>query len=129
MPSPSSSSPSQNVPVEEAAWAELLLAWEDEARHRAYLAQFTDLEGLAVAGRRYRDALAARPDDPLAARFRDEVVKRAMVQGLVAFPRTPPPARGRSKLARAAVLAFGAALGASTWWVVHSLGGLGGAAP
>ncbi len=127
MPSPSS--PSENVPAEEAAWAELLLAWDDEARHRAYLARFTDLDARAVAGRRYRDALATRPDDPVAARFRDEVVKRAMVLGLVALPRTPPPARGRRKIARAAVLAFGAALGATTWWVVHSLGGLVGAAP
>ena len=37
---------------EAAAWAEILCAWEDEARHLAYLARFPDLEGLAVAGGR-----------------------------------------------------------------------------
>jgi hypothetical protein len=130
---PSPSTPSENVPesvsAEEASWAEVLLAWDDEARHRAYLAQFTDLEGLAVAGKRYRGVLAARPGDPVAARFRDEVVKRAMVQGLVALPRTAPPPQRRTTATRAAVVAFTVALGAATWWVVHRLGVLAGASP
>src|SRR5512134_4035453 len=55
---------------EGAAWAEVEANWEDEARHRAYLARFQDLEGLAAAGGRYRAALAARPGDAVAARFR-----------------------------------------------------------
>ncbi|HET7824062.1 MAG TPA: hypothetical protein VFK90_01960 [Anaeromyxobacter sp.] len=125
MSSPSPSDPSANVPPEEAAWAEVLLAWDDEARHRAYLDRFPDLEGLAIAGRRYREALAARPEDPVAARFRDEVVKRAMVRGLVALPRTPPPERRRSAFARAAAVVFAAVLGATAWWAFHSLGSLG----
>jgi hypothetical protein len=129
MSSPSPSDPSENVPAEEAAWAEVLLGWADEARHRAYLDRFPDLEGLAVAGRRYREALDARPGDPIAARFRDEVVKRAMVQGLVGLPRTPPQEKRRSRVARAAAVAFAASLAATAWWAFHSMGGLMGAAP
>jgi antibiotic biosynthesis monooxygenase (ABM) superfamily enzyme len=74
---------------EAAAWAEVEAAWTDEARHRAYLARFHDLEGLAAAGGRYRAALAARPGDPIAARFRDEVVRRAVAHGLASLPRSP----------------------------------------
>jgi hypothetical protein len=73
--------------AEERAWADLRAAWQDEEAHRAYLARFADLVGLAVAGRRYREALAADPDDAVAARWRDEVLKRAMVQGLASLPR------------------------------------------
>ena len=72
------------LPPDAEAWAEVLAGWEDEARHRAYLARFDDLDGLAMAGGRYRGVLAARPGDPLAARFRDEVLRRAMAQGLAA---------------------------------------------
>jgi hypothetical protein len=78
-------------PAEADAWADVLAAWDDDARHRAYLARFTDLDGLAAAGRRYRDVLAERPADPVALRWRDEVVKRATVAGLAALPRTRPP--------------------------------------
>lgn len=79
--------------AEAAAWGAVLAAWEDEAAHRAYLARALDLDGLARAGRRYRAVLAERPDDAIAARFRDEVVRRAMVQGLAALPRSAPPGR------------------------------------
>jgi hypothetical protein len=77
-------------PGEAEAWADVLAGWDDDARHRAYLARFTDLDGLALAGRRYRDVLAERPADAVAQRWRDEVVKRATVAGLAALPRTRP---------------------------------------
>ena len=92
------SSAPENVAAEEAAWAEVLGAWNDEARHQAYLARFTDLEGLAVAGRRYREVLAERPGDPVAARYRDEVLKRAMARGLVSVPREAPAERRPGRL-------------------------------
>lgn len=72
------------------AWADVVARWDDEAVHRAFLDRFTDLEGLARAGGRYRDALAARPGDPVALRWRDEVVRRATAAGLAALPRTEP---------------------------------------
>ncbi len=119
----------ENVPAEETAWAEVLAAWEDEERHRAYLARFTDLDGLAVAGRRYREILAARPGDALASRFRDEVLKRAMAQGLMSLPRTKPPGHGPRTLYKAIVFGVAAALGAATLWILHRIGVLVGAAP
>ncbi len=81
-----------------AAWADVLAGWDDEERHRAYLARFHDLEGLAAAGRRYRDVLARRPGDPVAVRFRDEVLKRAVAHGLASLPRAAPDHR-RARLA------------------------------
>lgn len=89
------SGPSLDAPdaQEEArAWAAVVAAWEDEAAHRAYLARFSDLDGLARAGGRYRAVLVERPADAVAARWRDEVVKRATVQGLAMLPRTAAPA-------------------------------------
>jgi hypothetical protein len=91
--------------AEAAAWAEVEAGWEDPGRHRAYLARLPDLPGLAVAGGRYRAALAASPGDPVAARFLDEVLRRAVAQGLAALPRTPAgPARSRRALRAAAVV-------------------------
>lgn len=95
-------------PAEAVAWAEVLAAWTDEARHRAYLERFRDLEGLAAAGGRYRAALAERPGDPIAARFRDEVLRRAVAAGLASLPRAPPE-RGRARLA--VRIAAGAVIG------------------
>jgi hypothetical protein len=95
LPSPE---PSEADAAEAGAWAEVLAGWEDEARHRAYLARFHDLEGLATAGRRYRDVLAARPGERIATRFRDEVLKRAVAHGLASLPRQAPE-HPRAKLA------------------------------
>jgi len=83
--------PDPQEEAEAAAWAGVRSAWEDDATHRAYLARFADLDGLARAGRRYRAVLAVDPRNAIAARWRDEVVKRAMVQGLMQMPRTKPP--------------------------------------
>jgi hypothetical protein len=103
-------------PTEEEAWAEVLARWEDEGAHRQYLARFGDLDGLAAAGRRYRTALEEGRGDPIAARWREEVLKRAAVQGLASLPRTPPPRSARRALrwailaALSAVVAIGLAV-------------------
>jgi hypothetical protein len=91
------------------AWAEVERAWRDEACHRAYLDRFHDLEGLAIAGRRYRDALARDPRDPVALRGRDEVLRRATAAGLAQLPRTPSPA-GRPRGGRLVVTVLAVAL-------------------
>lgn len=83
---------------EAEAWARVLEGWADEAVHRAYLARFVDLEGLAVAGGRYRAVLAERPTDLVARRWRDEVVKRATVAGLASLPRSSPEAADRVRV-------------------------------
>jgi hypothetical protein len=101
---------------EARAWAEVLAAWQDEAVHRAFLARFADLEGLARAGVRYREALAARPDDPVARRWRDEVVKRATVAGLASIPRAAPAVTRVPRWVRPAFLAaLAAAIAVLSW--------------
>jgi hypothetical protein len=103
---------------EAEAWARVLAAWGDEAAHRAYLAGFKDLAGMTVAGGRYRAVLAERPDDRVAARMRDEIVKRATAYGLASLPRTSPAAASPSwkRLRMGASLLFGAA---AVWAVVQ----------
>ncbi len=82
----------ETAPVpEEQAWATVLAAWNDDAVHRAYLARFTDIEGLAVAGGRYRGVLKERPGDAVAERMRQEILKKATVYGLASLPRTTAP--------------------------------------
>lgn len=98
---------------EEAAWADVLARWGDDAAHRAYLDRFSDLDGFALAGRRYREALAARPADAVAARFRDEVVKRAMVQGLASLPRTRRPEQQHRRAKRVLLVLAATALGSA----------------
>jgi hypothetical protein len=91
---------------EATAWAAVLVAWEDEAAHRAYLSRCLDLEALARAGGRYREVLAARPGDPAAARWRDEVIRRATVAGLASIPREAPAVPRLPRWVRPAFLAL-----------------------
>lgn len=119
--------PAPSDPSEEEAWSLVLASWGDEATHRAYLARFTDLEGLALAGARYRAVLAERPQDPAALRMREELLRRATVVGLASLPRTRrrelPVAVKR--LVQAAVVVFAAIL----VWAVYRLVVVLGARP
>ena len=130
-PEPSDAEGAAGAPApaggEAEAWSEVLARWSDEGAHRRYLARFADLEGLALAGRRYREVLAARPGDPVAQRWRDEVVKRATVQGLAQLPRTPPPRQRGPGARRALLLAVVLASALAAAWVVRELLGLGAA--
>jgi hypothetical protein len=102
--------------TDDDAWAVVLAHWDDEEAHRTFLARFPDLEGLAGAGQRYRQALAEKPGDAVALRWRDEILKRATVQGLAQLPRASPP-RASPKLVRRAMLAgmIGASALAAAW--------------
>ncbi len=122
---PAASPPSPPAPPEAEAWARVLERWGDEATHRAYLAGFSDLEGLAAAGRRYRDALAERPGDPVALRWREEVLKRAAVQGLAQLPRSAPPPAIPRNLRRALLAGLGAAAAGAGIWIAWQLLGAG----
>ena len=103
-------------PAEEAAWAEVRARWADPLSHRAYLARFADLAGLARAGARYRAALQAAPDDPVAAAGRDEVLRKATLLGLAAIPRTVPPAPTSPWVKRGVVTALVVlGVGAAAW--------------
>jgi len=114
-PAPPAEAAPSDPSGEPLAWAGVVAAWGDEAAHRAYLARFGDLDGLTRAGRRYRAVLAERPGDPVALRFRDEVVKRATVQGLALLPRTAPPPAVPRWVKGVLVSLLGSALATLAW--------------
>lgn len=103
---------------EERGWEELRARWTDEEAHRAWLAGFVDLEGLARAGQRYRTHLTANAGDPVAERWLKEVVKRATAHGLASLPRTKPPPTVPRWLKGAAVAALSTLLAYALYRVV-----------
>jgi hypothetical protein len=106
---------------ESQAWDEVRSRWSDPAAHQAYLARFPDLDGLTTAGRRYRDALAARPGDTMALAMKAEVVKRATVVGLAMLPRTAPPRLATSGWRRVALFATAAWVTVAAGWMAWKL--------
>lgn len=99
----------------------LLARWGDPAAHRAYLDRFADLEGLGIAGRRYRTLLDARPGDVQAMRGLEEVLRRAVARGLSMLPRTRPRralGAGARRIALAAAIAVGAAAASGLGWLL-----------
>ena len=113
----------------DAAWARVLASWGDESMHRAYVAGLNDLDALAVAGRRYRAALAERPGDAIALRALGDIVKRATAQGLASLPRTAPPRRLSPGVRRLLVALLFVALAALAVAFASTLRGLLGARP
>jgi hypothetical protein len=111
----------------EAAWAEVRARWGDEDAHRAFLERFPDLEGLAEAGRLYKGALDAAPADPVAARWRDEIVKRATAVALSQLPRTRPPRQLSPGLRRFLLLALASTAVSAAVWLFLRLARGGGA--
>jgi hypothetical protein len=107
--------------AEAAAWAEVQARWDDPAAHQAYLARFPDLDGLTTAGRRYREALAARPGDAVALAMKAEVVKRATVVGLAMLPRSAPPRAASTGWRRLLVLAVAGWVVAAGGWMAWKL--------
>ncbi len=61
------------------AWKQLLRSWGDERAHTLIRTRALETSGLADVGRLYRVRLAARPDDPIAAHGRDEVLRLALL--------------------------------------------------
>jgi len=107
--------------AEAAAWTDVQARWSDKAAHLAYLDRFPDLDGLTTAGRRYRDALAARPGDGMALAMKAEVVKRATVVGLSMLPRTSPPVAASSGWRRALVFIMAMWLVMAVGWMAWKL--------
>jgi hypothetical protein len=105
----------------EVAWAELTARWAEEEAHRAFLARFADLEGLAEAGRRYKATLDSRPGDDVAARWRDEVVRRASALALAQLPRTRPARPLSPGLRRVLLAAVVTASAVAVVWVLRAM--------
>jgi hypothetical protein len=106
---------------EERGWDAVREHWTDDEAHRAWLAAFTDLEGLARAGQRYRAHLADHPGDAVAARWRDEIVKRATVHGLASLPRTRPAPQLPRWLKGLGIAVLGLALSVALYWIAREL--------
>jgi hypothetical protein len=62
-----------------AQWLELLRCWSDEPRHEALRVEALRAGQLAEVGRLYRLRLAMRPEDLVAQRGRDEVLRLAVM--------------------------------------------------
>ncbi len=111
---------------EAAAWAEVERRWGEPAIHQAYVARFNDLAAIAIAGRRYRDALAARPGDPVALAMKEALLRKATVLGLAQLPRSAPPrVPERGWRRRALLLAASTLASALAWTVWRMFGGRG----
>lgn len=120
-PSAPEADPAGAASAEAAAWAEVEARWGEPEAHRAYLARCADLEGMAVAGGRYRAVLAARPGDAVALSMKAEVLKRATVLGLAMLPRTPPPSPTSGRWRRVALIALASWLGATLAFLAWKL--------
>lgn len=88
-------------------WKELLLAWDDEARHAALRRLAMEREELPALGRLYRLRLAHMPDDPWAQRGRDEVFTAA---SSVMLARPSEVAPGGGKLVTKAIVVIASLL-------------------
>jgi hypothetical protein len=109
------------APSVEAAWAEVARRWDDPAAHRELLASCADLEALAELGRRYREVLEARPDDPVARGMKGEILKRATAIGLAQLPRTRPPAPRSGVVPRRLLLGGVLVLASALSWMLGRL--------
>jgi hypothetical protein len=114
-------------PREDDLWAAVEAHWEDPAAHKTYLAQFPDLDGLTVAGRRYRAVLEARPGDAVALAMKGEVLKRATVVGMAMLPRSTPAPLVGGKWKRRLILLAASWLASTVAWLAWKL--FGGSTP
>ena len=109
---------------EERGWETLRERWTDDAAHRDWLAGFTDLDGLARAGQRYRAVLLAQPGEPVAERWRDEILRRATALGLATLPRTAPPPPIPRWVTRAGVAVASALVAYALYRIIDALAGI-----
>jgi len=112
---------------EEQLWAEVERHWGDPAAHKGYLDRCSDLDGLTVAGRRYRAVLEARPVDAVALAMKGEVLKRATVVGMAMLPRTAPPPLVGGKWKRRLIILAASWLASTVAWLAWKL--FGGSTP
>lgn len=77
----------------ERLWVEVEGAWEDEARHDAFLKHCSLAGMLPAAGRRYRDRLDRDPRDPIASRMQERILAMATVTFVQRPPRPVPVTR------------------------------------
>ncbi|QSQ12689.1 hypothetical protein [Myxococcus landrumensis] len=90
-----------------AAWRALAACWEEWPEHERFLSTAMGRGELASAGRLYRVRLARVPDDAMAQRAREEVVRRAtLVVTTEAEPQGPSLLKRRLRGGAIAVLSL-----------------------
>ncbi|WP_342376716.1 hypothetical protein NVS55_35900 [Myxococcus stipitatus] len=90
-----------------AAWRALAARWEEWPEHERFLTMAMGQGELASAGRLYRVRLARVPDDAMAQRAREEVVRRAtLVVTTEAAPQGPSLLKRRLRGGAIAVLSL-----------------------
>lgn len=87
-----------------AAWKLVLSRWEDKEAHDRLMALALEREELADVGRLYRIRLALNPDDPMAWRGRDEVLRLAATATGAFTPSQRVSSASRAKIAAVALL-------------------------
>ena len=90
--------------------------WSNYAKGKAEAGQKADIGDWRVAR-----TIFVADDDKIAARWRDEVLKRAMVRGLASLPKTKPPTTIPRWLKWAAISTAATALSYALYWVVQQL--------
>jgi hypothetical protein len=101
-------------PLEEA-WAALDEAWDDDERHRKFIALCQTLGRLPEAGRRYREAREG--EEPERAKVAERQIDRLLTAAMKNLEplRAEPPRRTRSALLLAAVLITLTLVGIALW--------------
>jgi hypothetical protein len=92
-------------PVLASTWLGVQELWESKGAHDKILALASEKGELAGLGRLYRIRLARNPDDPVAKRGREEVLRLATASSTL-MPSAPPDKRAKMKTAMMGVLLF-----------------------
>ncbi|WP_395810809.1 hypothetical protein [Archangium minus] len=92
-------------PVLSSTWLGVVELWDSKGAHDKVLALASERGELAGLGRLYRIRLARNPEDAMAKRGREEVLRLASA-GSVFMPTAPPDKRAKMRMAGLGVLFF-----------------------
>lgn len=110
------------IPIPEwlrTQWIALLQRWDETSAHEKLRTRALETSELAALGRLYRLRLAWKPDDPIAARGRDEVLRLALIPSTL--PSTPLAPAERSPVAIAAAVLFFVVLMTAVFFAARNL--------
>lgn len=95
-----------------ALFAACEAAWEDDQRHDKFVKYCSSAGLLATAARQYRLYLDQHPDDPIAARMQQRIVKMASLLLATQKPAREPVTRSRGFLLLVGLAALAGIIGA-----------------
>lgn len=100
-------------------WLSLLARWSDTGAHDTIISQGMLRGELPAMGRLYRIRLADMPDDPLARRGRDEVLRHAGITAPTGDTGYAPETKSPAQLKRVALIALVVSLTAAAFLVLR----------